>query len=206
METLMLVLKWIGYVFAAVGFVGAVAKSIQVWMRLHVVTWKDLDRYSKKIIRHATREGYVPDVIVGIGRGGAVLGAVLSGNLPNPDPESGKRKVNIPLLCIDRIYRWEQGRRYERKNDMVDLSGLAGKRVLLVAGDVMTGETMAYHLSQLQEISVGDVKTTCLVKGVAAIFNPTYVGKEVPADFRMPWMYPGSGYARDPRATADTTA
>jgi hypothetical protein len=43
------------------------------------------------------------------------------------------------------------------------------------------------------------IKTSCLVKGVTASFAPDYVGKVIPGDFKMPWMYKGYGYVRDSR-------
>jgi len=82
---------------------------------------------------------------------------------------------------------------------MVDFSPLHGKSVLVVAGDVLTGGTMKCFLNQIREADPKNVKTACLVKGITATFAPDYVGREIPGDFRMPWMFKGHGYVRDSR-------
>jgi pyrimidine operon attenuation protein/uracil phosphoribosyltransferase len=97
------------------------------------------------------------------------------------------------------MYTWEDGLRRETPNDLVDLRPLAAKRVLLVAGDILSGGTMRFHLDKLADLGVSEMQTACLVKGVAATVQPDFFGKEITADFRMPWMYRGYGYVRDSR-------
>jgi len=183
-----------GYILAAIGFLATLYKTIDVWINLRAFNWKEVDRLTKKLIRDIRDDLFVPDVIVGIGRGGSILGALLSGNLYVPD-----KKRNIPLLGVDRLYEWRNGERVEVENKMVDFSPLRGKRVLLVAGDVLTGGTMTFFLHQIREAGAKEVRTACLVKGVTAAYTPDYFGKEITGDFRMPWMYKGYGYVRDSR-------
>jgi hypoxanthine phosphoribosyltransferase len=196
MDTFKDVLEWAGYILAAVGFLATVYKTIEVWLSLKNFSWGDVDKYSKVIIKKIARDYFVPDVVVGIGRGGSILASTLSGNIIIPVQQ---KERNIPILGVDRIYEWQHGARVEIENKMIDFTPLAGKKVLLVAGDVITGGTMKFYIRQLEQAKVAEAKTACLVKGVTATFQPDYFGKEIPADFNMPWMYKGYGYCRDSR-------
>lgn len=189
------ILEWIGYAFAAIGFGATAYKTVEVWLSLHRFSWSEVDRHTKKLIKNIGDDLYSPDMIVTIGRGGAIVGAILSGNLPKPDG----RGHNIPLLGVDRIYAWENGQRVEVKNNMVDYGPLAGKKVLLVASDVITGGTMKCFLEEIRSVNVKELRTACLVKGATSVLTPNYWAKEIPASFVMPWMYKGYGYARDSR-------
>ena len=187
-----IVFDLLGYVFAFIGVLASVYKAADAWLSIRRFKWGDVDRLASKILRQIDEDKFIPDVIVGIGRGGSVLGAILSGNIDVPH-----KKRNIPILGVDRLYEWRGGARFEVKNEMVDFGPLKGKKVLLVAGDVLTGSTMKFFLRQLRDAGAAEVRTACLVKGVTAAYNPDYFGKEIPADFRMPWMY--EKYVRDSR-------
>lgn len=182
------------YVLAFVGFLATLYKTVEVWLNLRRFSWTEVDKLTKKLIQQISSDMFVPDVIVGIGRGGAILGALLSGNLRVP----GKSR-NIPLLVVERIYEWHDGERIEVENEMINLSPLRGKKILLVAGDVLTGGTMKFFLREIEQVEPQEVRTACLVKGVTSAYRPDYFGKEITGDFRMPWMYKGYGYVRDSR-------
>lgn len=199
MELFVTLLTWVGYLFALIGFAATVYKSIQAWLSIRSFNWKDVDKHTKSIIKKIRADSFYPDVIIMIGRGGSILGSILSGNLHDPKqcPDSAKR--NIPILGADRLYDWQDGQRIEVENTMIDFSPLAGKTVLLVAADVLSGGTMKLFVKQISAVEPKSLKTACLVKGMTATFQPDYVGKEIPADFVMPWMYKGYGYVRDSR-------
>lgn len=203
MELFITILTWLGYLFAIIGFFATVYKSIQPWLSIHKFSWREFDKYVKKLIDKIDDDNYIPDVIVTIGRGGAVLGAVLSGNLARHGKCPEKSKRNIPLLGTDRIYEWDDGQRHEIPNKMVDFSPLRGKKVLLVAADVLTGGTMEFFNKQIRKVQTDDLRTACLVKGMTSAYKPKYHAKEIPSDCIMPWMYKGYGYVRDSRCPTE---
>lgn len=182
------------YVLLGVGLAVTLYKTYNTIINFKSFSWRDVDAMSKRIINIMSNDMYIPDVIVGIGRGGAIVGALLSGNMAIPN-----KKQNIPLLGVDRIYEWRNGRRIELHNPMVELGALAGKRVLLVAADVSSGDTMKMYLQTLREQGVSEIKTAALLKNVAATFKPDYYAREIAGTFRMPWMYRGYGYVLDSR-------
>ncbi len=182
------------YALAFVGFLATLYKTAEVWLNLRSFSWAEVDKLVKKLISQMSSDMFVPDVIVGIGRGGSILGALLSGNLRVPD-----KMRNIPLLGVDRMYEWHDGERIEVENRMIDFAPLRGKKVLLVAGDVLTGGTMKFFLHEIEQVNPQEIRTACFVKGVTSAYRPDYFGKEITGDFRMPWMYKGYGYVRDSR-------
>ena len=196
METLMGILTWVGYAFAGIGFLATVWKAIESWRSVRRFSWSEFDRLARRMVKLIRADRYHPEVIVTIGRGGAILGSVLSGNL-HISTKMDRR--NIPIVGYDRLYQWDAGQRSEIPNRMVELAPLKGKDVLLVAGDVLTGRTMASFLEQLQKVHPRSIKTACLAQGVTSALNADYVGKRITGSFEMPWMYRGFGYVRDSR-------
>ena len=198
METFLIIITWIGYMFAFIGFFSTIYKSLQTYLSLHSFTWRDFDKYSKLLIKKIHNDRFYPDIIVTIGRGGSILGSVISGNLCK-DESLTERINNIPVLGCDRVYEWNEGKRSEIPNRAVDFSSLKNKKVLLVAGDILTGGTMMCFYNQLCEVLPQTIKTACLIKGITTTFLPDYYGKEIPGDFKMPWMYKECAYTRDSR-------
>lgn len=205
MDQIMEALKWVGYAFAVIGLAGTLVKSLQVWLSLQSLSWKEFDRLSKRVIKNIRKSSYYPEIIVTIGRGGAILGSVISGNLTRPK-KTEPRTQNIPILGCDRMYHWVDGQRQENPDRMIDFAHLRDKDVLLVAGDILTGGTMEAFAHDIKQAGAKSVKTACLVKGSTAAFSPDYYGREIPGDFRMPWMYKGYGYVRDSRKPGKTNA
>lgn len=199
-QFLQTILEGLGYIFAAIGFAASVFKAYKAWRSIHRLTWNDTDKQTKKLIKKIVADNYHPDIIVTIGRGGAIIGSILSGNLPSPND---KKSRNIPILGVDRLYKWEDGHRVEIENNLVKFSPLKGQKVLLVAGDLITGGTMHFFSKKIENVGVADLKCACLLKGITSTFRPDYFGKEIPAEFETPWMYKGYGYSKDSRLPAD---
>lgn len=86
-------------------------------------------------------DGFSPTLIVGIGRGGAIMGAMISGCL-------GHR----PLVVIDRKYVWREGRRIDDMILRLHFPSNFLDKVLLVAGEAHTGSTMRLYHSYFTEI------------------------------------------------------
>ncbi len=190
-----IILETLGYVFAAIGLFASVYRAYLAWRSITRLTWDDVDNQTKKLIKKIGESEYEPDIVVTVGRGGAIVGSILSGNLPSKE----KKTKNVPILGADRLYRWEDGMRIEIENKLIDFSPLKGQKVLLVAGDVLTGGTMKFFHRKIEAAGVAELRCACLLKGITATFKPEYFAKEIPADFETPWMYKGYGYSRDSR-------
>lgn len=192
MDILKIILDWGPILFGIIGLIATILKVYSVWVNIRVLEWKSLEKYTKKVIKSMAKENYEPDMIVGIGRGGAILASLLSGNMVRKNT-----KKNITIYCIDRIYKWEDDHRTEVENPYIQYEIFEGLHILLVAGDVVSGKTMTFYLEKLKEHHITSIKTATIVKSVGATFIPNFVGKKITSKFKMPWMY--KGYARDSR-------
>lgn len=181
------------YVFTLIGLIASIYHAYKAWRSTNVLTWNKLDRQARKLIKKISCDDFIPDIIVTIGRGGAIIGAILSGNLAKKANES-----NIPFMGLERFYRWENGNRVEIDNNLLHYSTLKDRKVLLIAGDIITGETMSFYKSIIQPYA-SELRTACLLKSITTVFIPDYYAKEIAGDFKAPWMYKGFGYTKDSR-------
>jgi probable phosphoglycerate mutase len=126
-----------------------------------------------------TGDDFSPTLIVGMGRGGAIMGAMISGAL-------GHR----PLIVIDRKYEWKNGRRIDGMIQRIEIDPGLLKRVLLIDGEVHTGNTMRLYYDYFRKIGAEDIRRATLYyqKGVAT--EPVeYKGFVSSRELRMPWMF-----------------
>ena len=153
--------------------------------------WRAASMSAKRISIQIREEGLLPDMVIGIGRGGAVFGAMLSYSLAKCD-EKGKKK-NIPLTLLERDYAdTSQGRvtRIVGDKNLLDEKDVDLKFILLVAGEGHTGETMIRAKSLIQEKVPQSKVKTCVFydeevkRGIA--FD--YAGVKGKGFNLMPWQ------------------
>jgi hypoxanthine phosphoribosyltransferase len=142
------------------------------------ISWAMLEKEILKIKDRLISDQYVPTLIVGIGRGGAVVSALLSGCLGS-----------IPIIVIERLYHWnEEGRNDEMMLKNIDLSKYNDK-VLLVAGELHTGNTAKMYKQHFKDIESKSVKMYAFFKEHYPAFQPDYFSIENDKpDIKLPWM------------------
>lgn len=142
------------------------------------ITWTTLEKEILIMKEKLVSDQYIPSLIVGIGRGGAVVSALLSGSLGN-----------IPIIVIDRVYKWDKdGRKDKMLFDNIDLSEFNSK-ILLVAGELHTGNTAKMYLQYFKEIQSSEVKMYSFFKEKFPAFQPEYFSiEDDKADILLPWM------------------
>lgn len=118
--------------------------GLRIYKRLR---WRTAEKSAINLANQIRQDEWSPDLIVGIGRGGAIYGAMLSYKLAKKD-RRGKKK-NIPLAILERQYRIENNQRKSKvvgdiECFLTDKEGnlIAPEKVLLVAGEGHTGDTM----------------------------------------------------------------
>jgi phosphoribosyl transferase domain len=146
--------------------------------------WDDVCRGAEDINKQLRDTGYIPTHIIGIGRGGAILSALISGNLIHaPHP--------IPFTAIERKYSTNKvGMRQVSSLQGIGLGQCDLSRVLLVASDVVTGTTAGYFMQFLINQNAGDVRFAVLVACPHSTVKPDYRYKEILTDegLHFPWM------------------
>ena len=121
-------------------------------------------------------DNYVPTLIVGIGRGGAISGALLSGSLGH-----------IPIFAIDRVYDWDTNGRHEKLFDEIKLEKNM-ERVLLVAGELHTGGTAQALINYFSSIGANELRVFSFLKEKYPTLQPQYycIESDNP-DIKLPW-------------------
>ena len=187
-------LEYISYFFAVIGFIGTVYKTVSIWKSMKYISWNAVKKYIRKILKLIENDGFAPEIIVTVGRSGAIVGSMISGNL-----SKANESANIPILGCDRYFAWVNNVRVNIENNLIDFKLLSDKRVLLVVGDVSSGGTLAYFSEMILSNKPKELRTAALVKSKITTAKPDYCGKTLPGDFIMPWVIDRKNYARDGR-------
>ncbi len=141
------------------------------------ITWNQVEKGVLTLKEKLIKDNYVPTLIVGVGRGGAITGALLSGCLGH-----------VPILVIDRVYDWSGDYRKEKLFDKIKLNKNLDK-VLLVAGELHTGGTAKTYKEYFNSIGAKEIRYLTFAKDLYPAFNPDYyyIESKKP-DIRLPWM------------------
>lgn len=165
------------YVFSALGGVVSIV-TIHRWLfPFKKIRWKTVEKGVLKLKNKLIRENFVPSLIVGIGRGGSVIGALLSGSLGN-----------VPILVIDRVYNWKGNIREDGVFDAITVHSNLEK-VLLVAGELHTGGTAKKYIDHFSAIGAKEIRFMTFVKDPFPAMQPDFYYLEInKPDIKLPWM------------------
>lgn len=173
-----LILKAIIYILSILGSIASIYAIHDKIMKYKHVRWGHFTKLMIKAKNQLVANKYLPTLIVGIGRGGAITGAVLSGCFGH-----------IPLIVIDRVYEWTD--KLGRKDNILEEIKLRKNlgRVLITAGELHTGNTMRLYKNYFQEIGAKEVCTFAFWKESEPVFTPDYFCIESDRkNLRLPWM------------------
>jgi len=187
-------MSWLVIVDISLGVIGSVSSVLYILERLSKMkklSWKDATRAAEKISQEMSRDGFSPTVIVGIGRGGAIMGALISGVL-------GHR----PLVVIDRKYTWVEGRRFDDMLLRAKFPASLLERVLLVSGETHTGNTMRLYHDYFKNLGAKQIKKASFFLDKGSLEKLDYVGIEGMGSPKMPWMI-SENYLKEDRSEED---
>jgi probable phosphoglycerate mutase len=175
MNTFLLIIALLGGV-VSIGTIIIWFKQRKAKIRKRV-SWKGVEKGILKLRDQLIKDRYYPTLIIGIGRGGSIVGALLSGSLGN-----------IPILVIDRIYNWKGHERTEGLFDSIKITKNID-RILLVAGELHSGNTARKYTEYFMQAGAGEVKMLTFMKEPFPTFKPDYFYLESTiSDMRFPWM------------------
>jgi hypoxanthine phosphoribosyltransferase len=142
------------------------------------LSWDDFGEASRALARMIADDGYVPDVILSVARGGLLVGAALGYALDvkstwvlNVEFYTGvDERLDVPVLLAP----------------VPELDMLASSRVL-VADDVAdTGETLRV-VKELFAGSAAEVRCAVLYEKPASVVDCEYVWRETDRWIDFPW-------------------
>lgn len=173
------ILNIIGFILGLLGAALTIWSFRDKFFPFRKLTWKFAETQAKKIAEDLTAHNFCPTLIVGIGRGGAILGAFISGCL-------GHR----PLIVIDRKYNWKKGDRFDDIIFDLNVPKNFLKCVLLVAGEVHSGNTIKMYEAYFRKKGTKNIKRVALFYEKGAKARIDYIGLESKKkNIKMPWMF-----------------
>ena len=174
-----IIFQTIGFIFSLIGVVAAFLFFKDRYFPTRRISWKYACKAAKKIANKLVSDNFSPTLIFGIGRGGAIMGSLISGCL-------GHR----PIVMIDRKYIWEKGDRVEDLIFPVNIPSKYLKNVLLVAGEVHSGNTMKIYSDYLERSGVKNIRRATLFYETGSTAMVEYKGLESSKkNIKMPWMF-----------------
>ena len=144
---------------------------------------KSAEKDAKILAERMKNDKYVPTIIVGIGRGGAIFGSFLSYNLSQ-----------VPIFVMDRAYSWQNKREDSVMFDF-EIPPRFLDKVLLVSGEIHSGNTMNTFEDYLREMGAKEIRVSTFYLQNTSTYLPHYnltKGTGIPF---MPWQ--DRDYKRD---------
>jgi hypoxanthine phosphoribosyltransferase len=153
-----------------------------MWRRLgpYGLTWPDLGVLLDRIAAGIRADGFAPDVVCPVARGGLVAGGYLA------------TVLDLPKLHVVRVRRTTSDDRYADKQpavlDVVAPATLGPDSTVLVVDDIVgTGATAELVERHLAEYGVQEVRTAALVRNHRSAFQPRYCPLVVDDWVVFPW-------------------
>jgi hypothetical protein len=152
-------------------------------IKCKVVTWSEIDLWAESVACKMEKSGYVPDVVVGLTRGGWVPARILCDQL-----------VCKNLFSI-KVEHWGITAQTDNRAKLVQELGvdIKGKKVLLVDDITDTGESLKLSLEHVKSKGPSDVKCATLLHITHSKVVPDFYGVEVRKEnwrwFIFPWNF-----------------
>ncbi len=149
--------------------------------RCRLVSWKDIERWSKDVVKKVIESGYEPEIVIGLARGGLVPARLISDYL------------NIKDLYAVKTEHWgvtatPDGKAKLAQGLQVDISG---KKVLVVDDITDTGQSLKLAVEHITRQNPKEVRGATLLHITHSKYVPHYYSEEVPEDnwtwFIFPW-------------------
>ena len=141
----------------------------EVPIKCYIVSWDQACRLGRKIARKIRASGFVPDIVIGVARGGLVPARIVCDFLHQKDLTSikvehwgiavnhGSARIKFPLP------------------EEIDISG---KKILIVDDVVDTGDSYHVILDHITKRYPAEVKTAVLQYKTCSTFIPDYWGEK----------------------------
>ncbi|ERR1700722_265077 len=138
--------------------------------------WKHMEKLVRKLIAEIHHRDYTPDLVLGVGRGGAILAGMLAGNLDG-----------VPLAVVDTIIDHSTGTSSAKIRYPESCPSLKDKSVLIVVGELYSGEDLRQGVEFAKRRHPREIRTATLLTHPAASVRPDFVGQQTDKPLTAPW-------------------
>lgn len=146
-----------------------------------LVSWRDIERWSKDIVRKVMESGYEPEIVIGLARGGLVPARLIADYLNIKDLYAVKTEHWGVTATPDGKAKLAQGLQVD----------IRGKKVLVVDDITDTGQSLKLAVKHIKGQKPKEIKTATLLHITHSKYVPNYYSEEVPEDnwtwFIFPW-------------------
>lgn len=147
-----------------------------------ILTYELFGQAARELATTIAHDGFRPDAIIAIARGGLMLAGALGyalevkilGSLNVEFYTGVEERLDAPIVLPPTL----------------DQESLAGKSILLVDDVADSGRTLALVL-QLLEAGGGEVRTVCLYAKPHTVQDPTYTWRHTDRWIMFPWSSEG---------------
>ena len=156
------------------------------------------EEIAHRIMNRDSNDFYDLTLIVGIGRGGAAYGSLISYQLGE-----------LPILALERKYKHLDDGRETTNMYPIRIPKAFLKRVLLVAGESHTKETLKFFTNMLKGMGAGEIRNCVFYKQLlpedqmASDVKIHYSGVSKKKDYLMPWQTETSLHPSESKNDAD---
>jgi uncharacterized protein len=150
--------------------------SFECWLP----SWEYLHQACKKVAKKMKADGFKPDVVVALSRGGFVPARTVCDLLIVKDLVS----IKVDHWGITAARDGKASIRYPLKAD------LSGKKVLIIDDITDTGDSMQVSSEFVKSLKPSEIKTATALHIKTSKFKPDYYGEEI--DWKwvvFPWNY-----------------
>ncbi len=146
-----------------------------------LVKWRDIENWSKSIVKNVISSGYSPEIVIGLARGGLVPARLIADYL------------NIKDLYAVKTEHWgvtatPDGKAKLAQGLQVDISG---KKILVVDDITDTGQSLKLALEHIEKQNPAEIRTATLLHITHSKYVPDYYAEPVPEEnwtwFIFPW-------------------
>lgn len=149
--------------------------------RCQLVSWRDIENWSKDVVRRVASSGYQPEIVVGLARGGLVPARLISDYLNIKDLYAVKTEHWGVTATSDGQAKLAQGLQVS----------IEGKKVLVVDDITDTGQSLRLAVEHIKAHKPAEVRSATLLHITHSKYVPDYYSQEVPEDrwtwFIFPW-------------------
>ncbi len=146
-----------------------------------LVTWRDIEEWSKDIVRKVIESEYEPEIVIGLARGGLVPARLIADYLNIKDLYAVKTEHWGLTATPDGKARLAQGLQVS----------IEGKKILVVDDITDTGQSLKLALDHVINHAPKEAKTATLLHITHSKYVPDYYSEEVPENnwtwFIFPW-------------------
>jgi hypoxanthine phosphoribosyltransferase len=163
-----------------IGVLGSVVAVYQFVedRRRKAVSWHHVDKLVVELVNEIERRSFAPDLIVGVGRGGALIAAMIATNLEG----------RIELACVDTEGNFDEaGRKHVLLRHPENLPDVSGKHVLVVVAELYSGQDMRDAIDYLESHNARRIETLAVLAGPSSNVRPDYVGQVTKHEPLAPW-------------------